>query len=354
MKIRRALWSVALILLVLSSATIANAALTIFGTGFSLPESISQAPAGFGTYRGDIFIPDPGIANAGLGLIQYLPQTGGSATVFVTLPGGSENPLGGLFLPSTFGAYGGQFLAVGHDLPGAFVMAVASDGTVTPVTSIPAGGEFVTPVLAPAGFGSVAGQVLITTNVGGNGTVNALDQTGHLSAFASVPGAALFGAAIAPQGFGSVGGELLATDAASGKIFAIDSNGNASLFTTVTLGLNQPGLRQIAFAPAGFGSYGGDLFVSVSGSGAGGGTFGALVVVDANGNVIATLIVGTQLSAFDPRGLYFPDSQNLLISSSDPIYVGTPRDFQPTIPEPTTILLVGSGMMGLWFRRRRS
>jgi hypothetical protein len=354
MKIRRAFWPVALILLVLGSATIATATVTIFGTGFSLPEGISQVPAGFGTFGGDFFIPDPGINNAGLGYIQYLPPTGGSANVFVTLPGGSENPLGGLFLPNNFGAYGGQYLAVGHDLPGAFVMAVASDGTVTPVNSIPSGGEFVTPVLSPAGFGSVAGQVLITTNVGGNGTVNALDQTGNLSGFASVTGAALFGAAFAPQGFGSVGGELLATDAASGRIFAIDPNGNPSLFTTVTLGLNQPGLRQIAFAPAGFGSYGGDLFVSISGSGAGGGTFGALVVVDGSGNVIATLIVGTQLAAFDPRGLYFPDSQDLLISSSDPIYHGTPQDFQPTIPEPTTVLLLGSGMMGLWFKRRRA
>ncbi len=203
------------------------------------------------------------------------------------------------------------------------------------------------PVLAPAGFGSVAGQVLVTNS---DGTVRAIDQTGNLTTFATVSGASLFGAVMAPQGFGAFGGDLLVTDAASGHIFAIDAQGNVNLFATVPLGLNQPGLRQMAFAPAGFGAYGGDLFLSISGSGAGGGTFGALVALDGNGNEIAQLIVGTQLSAFDPRGLFFPDDQTLLISSSDPIYLGTPQDFQP-VPEPTTLLLLGSGMLGLLSKR---
>ena len=94
-----------------------------------------------------------------------------------------------------------------------------------------------------------------------------------------------------------------------------------------------------------------DYEVIVIGSGAGGGTFGAVVVLDPNGIEIAQLVVGTQVNAFDPRGLLFADSQTLLISSSDPIYLSTPPDFKP-IPEPTTILLFGGGMIGLWRRRR--
>ena len=227
-------------------------------------------------------------------------------------------------------------------------MAIASDGTITPVTSLP-NNQFVSPVLAPAGFGSLAGQVLVTNS---DGTVRAIDQTGNLTTLATVPGVSLFGAVMAPQGFGAFGGDMLVTDAASGNIFAIDAQGNVSPFATVPLGLNQPGLRQMTFAPNGFGTYGGDLVLSISGSGAGGGTFGAVVVLDANGNEVAQLIVGTQVDAFDPRGLLFADNQTLLISSSDPIYLATLDDFQP-IPEPTTLMLLGGGMVGLWFKRRQ-
>ncbi len=347
MKTSTSFWSVALVLLVFSFAGVAQAGLVVFGTGFSLPESISLVPAGYGTFGGNYFIPDPGIGSLGLGNIDYLPPTGGTATVFVTIPGQTPvRPLGGIFLPSNFGAWGGQYLAVGQNGSQALAVAIASDGTVTPVTSQPST-QFVSPVLAPSGFGSVAGQVLVTDN---DGTVRAIDQSGNLTTFATVPGALLFGAALAPQGFGAFGGDLLVSDGSSGNVFAIDAQGNASLFATVPLGLNQPGLRQMAFAPAGFGAYGGDLFLSISGSGAGGGTFGALVAIDGNGVEVAQLIVGTQLNAFDPRGLFFVDNQTLLISSSDPIYLGTPQDFQP-VPEPTTLLLLGSGMIGLWSKR---
>lgn len=349
MKIRGALWLVAIVF-VLSSVRIAKASLTIFGTGFSLPESISLAPTDFGTFGGDYFIPDPGINFSGLNNIDYLPPTGGPATVFATLPS-TTNPLGGVFLPSNFGSFGGQYLAVGYDVNGAFAVAVSANTTVTPVTNL-GGSGFVTPVLAPLGFGSVGGEVLVTRT---DGTVVAIDQNGSTSTFASVVGDPyLFGSAFAPQGFGSVGGDLLVTDGFSGKIFAIDANGNSSLFATVSLGQNQPGLRQIAFAPNGFGNYGGDLFLSISGSNAGGGTFGALVVLDGSGQEIAVLVIGTQISHFDPRGLFFPDNQDLLISSSDPIFIGTPQDFQPPTPEPSTLLLFGGGMMGLWFKRWRS
>jgi len=346
MKIPARLWSVAVVLSVMCFAGVAQAGLVVFGTGLSLPESISLVPAGFGSYGGDYFIPDPGVNNIGLGNIDYLPPTGGTASVFVTIPGQTVRPLGGMFLPNSFGAWGGQFLAVGGSANGSFAVAVASDGTVSPVASLPSS-QFVSPVLAPAGFGSFAGQVLVTSN---DGTVRAIDQPGNLTTLATIPGTLPFGAALAPAGFGAFGGDLLVSDGASGNIYAIDGQGNVSPFATVPLGANQPGLRQMTFAPNGFGTYGGDLVLSISGSGAGGGTFGAVVVLDANGNEIAQLIVGTQVNAFDPRGLLFADDQTLLISSSDPIYLGTPQDFRP-VPEPTTLLLVGGAMIGLWRKR---
>lgn len=349
MKSRGLIGSVALIFLALSFAANAKADLVVFGTGFFLPESISLVPDGFGSLGGGYFIPDPGVNGTALGRIDYLPATGGTASVFVTIPGDTVRPLGGVFLPNDFGSFGGQYLAVGQAGSNSFAAAIATDGTITPVTSI-SGNEFVSPVLAPAGFGSVAGQVLVTNT---DGTVRAIDQMGNLNTFATVPGIQLFGSAFAPASFGAFGGDLLVTDAASGTVYAIDALGNVSLFANVHLGLNQPGLRQMAFAPEGFGNYGGDLFLSISGSGAGGGTFGAVVVLDPNGNEIAQLIVGTELDQFDPRGLLFADDQDLLISSSDPIFLGTPQDFRP-VPEPSTVLLLASGIAGLWFKGRRS
>jgi hypothetical protein len=87
MRTSTSFWLVALVLSVLCFAGIAQAGLVVFGTGLSLPESISLVPAGYGTYGGDYFIPDPGINNVGLGNIGYLPPTGGAASVFVTIPG---------------------------------------------------------------------------------------------------------------------------------------------------------------------------------------------------------------------------------------------------------------------------
>ena len=349
MTIRSALRFVAIVF-VLSSATIAFADLTIFGSGMQHPESISAVPSGFGSFSGGYFVTDPGLGGIGLGNIDYVPATGGAASVFVTLPGGPSSPVGGLFLPSSFGSFGGQYLAVGYTnaTGGNFAVAVAANGTVTPVASVP-GYQFSDVVLAPSGFGSVAGQVLTTL---AGGPIIAIDQSGNTSTFATVAGDP-FGAAFAPSGFGSVGGDLLVSDSGTGRIFAVDANGNSSVFATISLAANQYGLRQMAFAPAGFGDWGGDLFVSITGSVLGGGIYGAVVVLDASGQEVAVLLSGDLTAPLDPRGLYFVDNQTLLIAATDPIFLATPKDFQAPTPEPATLLMLASGIMGLWWKRSR-
>ena len=76
-------------------------------------------------------------------------------------------------------------------------------------------------------------------------------------------------------------------------------------------------------------------------------------MLDASGQEIAVLIVGTKAANFDPRGLFFPDDQTLLIGASDPIYLVAPHDFQAPTPEPVTLLLPANGILGLWFKRPR-
>jgi hypothetical protein len=89
-----------------------------------------------------------------------------------------------------------------------------------------------------------------------------------------------------------VGGTLLVSDANGSGIYSVDSAGNVSLLTTIPLGVGQSGLRQIAFAPTGWGLGTGNLFVSI--------TSRDIDVVNSSGSVI-----GRISGMFSPRGLLF-------------------------------------------------
>jgi hypothetical protein len=108
----------------------------------------------------------------------------------------------------------------------------------------------------------------------------------------------------------------------------------------------------MAFAPAGFGAYGGDLFVSVAGSAQGGGTSGSVDVINPAGALVGVILQGTVGAPLDPRGLYFASNSQLLIADSDPsIYSVSPGAVSAT-PEPSywpAILLLGCVA---FFRRR--
>jgi hypothetical protein len=298
---------------------------TTFSTGFSLPEDISPVPSGFGSLPAGSYLVTDAIQNFTTpGVIYSVPATGGSPTAFTTNDGA---------------AY-----------------AVSSSGGQTNVVSSVGSAQFADAAIAPTGFDGVGGDVILANEDGSIYALNSSLNTSVISggAFSNVTP---FGLAFVPEGFGSIGGDLLVTDTDTGDIYAISPTGAVSLFATVPLAAGQSGLRQLAFAPSGFGSYGGDLFVSVSGSQAGGGIAGSVDVLNAEGEVVAYLPEAAVGAPYDPRGIYFVSDSQVLIADSDPsILSAGPSNFTPgsPAPEPSSIVLTLLAIPVFGILRRRT
>jgi hypothetical protein len=327
-------------------------AFTIFSTGMTVPESISEAPIGFGTRGGNYLIPD-----ARVNTVWEVPHVGGAPSVFVNDP--NRTFLGGLFLPAGWGGNSGNYLVVGETTiaTGATGIVGVYDAAANPSVLALAITQLTTPAIAPAGFGTRGGQVFVTSQTG---VVIAVDQAGQVSDFAVTStdfSFRNFGIVFAPGDWGAVGGEMLVSNSVDGRIDAIDGLGTVTPFATIPTPEGQFGLRQMAFAPAGFlPGFGELLFVSVSGSGGGGGTLGDVVALDPSGQVVASLRTDLGLVKFDPRGLLFRADDSLLISdTSDPILLASSADFQPTAtPAPSSlVLMVSTGFLAIAWRSRR-
>jgi hypothetical protein len=373
MKHRRCLLVIAVLGILLSVAVgPANAGpVTVFsGPGpYVLPETISQSPAGFGAQGGNYIVPDFITLN-----VYAVPTSGGAPTTIATniVNGNPVEVRGGVFLPSNWGSNAGNFLEVGQTPSGtpAPVLIVSPNGSNYSVSTF----SNVTlnagqPQVAPSGFGSFAGQVAIPNfDSTGNGTITMLAPNGSASILATGPSLpnTPFGAAFAPGGFGSFGGSLFVDSGAGGQIDAVAADGTSTPFATAPLKPGQTSLFEMAFSPASFFPGQGQLlFVSVRGSTTGGGTLGDVLVYNSSGTLVASLRADLGLSAFDPRGLLFiPDPSNpsqtdLLISdaSDAQILLLAPGAFAAT-PEPSSLALGTASLFslagGIWRRRKRA
>jgi hypothetical protein len=317
---------------------------TTFSTGgYIVPETITPIPTGFGTVGGNYFVPD-----AEADTLFVMPVNGGPPTAFATIPGSLTQ---GLFAPSGYGSLSGSFLVVGNGQ----AVSVSASGTVTTQNF---SYDTLAATVAPTNFGSYGGKILLG-NVEANGVADilVLNPNGTTSVLAtlgvqnSVGSPATFSLGFAPSTFGQYAGDLIVTDGFSGKIYVVTPSGQVILFATLptpTVTSQTTGLREFAFAPAGYGAYGGDLFVSVSGSQQGGGSVGSLDVVNSSGVEVADLLQGTNSSPLDPRGLYFTGSNQLLLADADPgILSVTPSALVATTPEPSTWALLLTGTLGL-------
>jgi hypothetical protein len=296
------------------------AATSVFATGMRIPQGISR------TATGNFYVTDADTTTRNKGRIWEVPANGGSATLRASTGYSLRD---NLILPADFGAFGGQLLVVGGDASTngrAFASTMdLTSFTVTPYASKPRS-LWTTPVLATS-FGAYSGYVLVT-NQGSNkkgafdGSVDFFRPDGTVGKLVTLASVNVpFGAALAPAGFGSVGGTLLVSDAGGSGIYSVTPTGQVSQFTTIPLGSGQSGLRQIAFAPDGWGRYSGNLFVSVDTRN--------IYIVNRDG-----VIVGKIEGAFSPRGMLFTSisgSPSLLFSdtSAGVLRKAGPEDIVP-------------------------
>jgi hypothetical protein len=333
--------------------------------GYSVPETISLAPSGFGLFGGSYFIPDAGTSN-----IWVLPATGGTATPFLAfpLPPVGGNILGGTFLPSGWGALSGTFLVCSETDDGQPpLLFFDGSGSQVTVTFPPSQtGWYTTPMIAPANFGSYGGHLFVTEQTvweNKNNVWRTAPGAGPftLSLFKSFQGdgqfseISPFGIEFTPPDWGATFGDrMLVSDAVASinngpgtrasYIVAVSAGGASSLFATVPLrdgykdagGQDVPGqdgLRQMLMAPDNYflGSLGipGELLlVSVTGSRNGKGILGELLALDSTGTIVGHLQAGSVLAKFDPRGMLITDDGHLLVvDTSDPILQASASDF---------------------------
>ena len=342
----------------LLTACSAQAQLSVFSPSpYNVPETISVAPAGFGVYGGQLFIPD-----ATNNVIYALPQNGGAPTVFASSAVAPVGANSGLFVPASFGgAAGGKYVAFSVNGNSS---AIDSSGAGTPFVSV-SGGQFSTSLIAPASFGAYSNQIIAMDESASHMQALAIDASGNatkIAGFTFEP----FGSLVAPAGFGSLGGKILVDNGFNGgDIVALGADGSVTPFTNVPLKAGQVGLRQMALAPAGFFPDVNKplLLVSVTGSRSGGGTLGDVVAIDSDGNIVESLRDNLGITAFDPRGLYFLDDKHLLLSDSShtatrqgQILELTSNAFAATTPEPGAVTLFAAlfAVGGACLRSRRS
>jgi hypothetical protein len=314
-QLRKALCLVAVPLLGVILCRSTASAIEVFSTGMVQPETISQAPDNFAGHGGDYFVPDFGGAIPANSKIWIVPQAGGAPTQFVATPDAFYR--GGTFLPSSWGTMAGDFAATGLSSDGTTgrVDIFAGTGTRTIFKSF-ANDTLGVPLIAPAGYGSFGGDLLVggvTSNslfaIAPSGTTTTVASSGLPAA----PG----GLAFSPGVFGLRSNELFLDGLNDNRIVTVAPDGTVTPFATVTLKPGQVSPAQMAFSPAGFLSGEGPLlFVSIRASTVGGGAPGDVLALDANGNVVADLRTDLGLTAFDPRGLFFASDGSLLISNT--------------------------------------
>jgi hypothetical protein len=291
----------------------------LFSSGFVIPEDILQTRE---PYAPGFVVPD-----VGLGQVLLVDQSG---TVVQVLADGLAAPIGATFAPDEFGGLDNRLFVAIRDNLFQSVVHIGPDGATETFVSLPttaASGIIYVPLELG---GPAAGTLLVVDQTDTNGeqlgSVHSVRPDGSLTTLFPTFGAALFTPALAPPNFGIHGNRMFVGDGLGSRLFAIDLQSlNVELFAEMPLRAGQTGLRQMAFSPKGWaGAIDSDLqgefvlLLSVAGSNDGyWGVEGAILVLDADAEVVASLTSHSANRPLDPRGLAFVGNELLIANAAD-------------------------------------
>ncbi|WP_243358496.1 TIGR03118 family protein [Fundidesulfovibrio terrae] len=296
------------------------------------------------------------VADNGTGLSTLYNGKGVKQGLVVTIPSGASSaPTGAVFNASSGLFLGDRFLFATEN----GTIAGWQGGTVAPIRVDNSGSGSVYKGLAIDG-----GRIFATDFK--NGRVDVFDSN---YSPVSLPGGftdPTLPAGYAPFGIRELSGDIFVTYAkvkfgtsddeagpGFGFVDKFDTNGNLLTRLVTDGALNSP--WGMALAPAGFGSFGGDLLVGNFGDGrinAYDPVTGAFIdtLLDKNGSPLVidglwSLDFGNGSQFFDPKKLYFTAGIN---GEGNGLFGNL-----QAVPEPASLILAGAGAMAVAFMRRR-
>lgn len=268
-------------------ATMSNAVvpqLEVFGTGVGRPQTLVPSASG------DLYVVDTDRK------VWSLPGQGGTGTLLATLGYSLRD---GVFLTRHFKARAGQFLILGGvattNTP---ALSSTMDDAMDVTQYASQESSLWSAAIVPTGFGAYTNGVLVVNQGSGrllrDGSLDYFAPDGSIGRVADLPELSVPYGGSQVFGLGEFSGTALVTDARTGDIVSVNSQGLVQPFATIPLGAGQTGLRQIAQAPQGWGAYSRHVFVSIAA--------GEVAVLDKYGIVVA------KITGFaTPRGLRFVD-----------------------------------------------
>jgi uncharacterized protein (TIGR03118 family) len=293
------------------------------------------------------------ISDQGTGVSTLYNGAGAITPLVVSIPAAATPPNGPTGIVFAGGAgFAGSPLFIFSTLQGTIAAWAGSDGTTAVTEATPPGAVYTGLALANNGSGNF---LYAANSVGGIDVFNSNFAKVSLSGSFTDPN---LPAGFTPYNIQNIGGDLYVeysdgVGLGDGVVDVFDANGNFIKRLITGGSLDNP--WGITLAPAGFGSFGGDLLVGNNGNGE------INAFNPTNGAWIGTLdnnsgnpIVNSGLWALEFRtggtdvntdALYFTAGIN---GQKDGLF----GSIQATTPEPGTLVLLGSGLVGLIFSRR--